>query len=315
MVRASVIVPARNAEATLGRCLACLARQRTEVAFETIVVDDGSDDATAAVAEAAEGPVRVLRQQAAGPAVARNRGVAESRGEVLAFCDADCYPAAGWLEAGLGALRAWDLVQGRVAPEPDVEIGPYDRSLWIESEVGLWETANLFVTRTFFDRAGGFEDWLRPVAGKAMAEDVWFGWRVKRLGARSAFCATALSHHAVFQRSPKNYVLERRRLRHFPEMVAKMPELRHAFLHRRLFLNRRTAAFDAAVASLGAAALARDPWPLLATLPYARILVRGARVRSQGRSPVEVAVVDALADLVGAAGLARGSLESGTPVL
>lgn len=313
MVRASVIVPARDAQATLGRTLACLARQRTEVGFETIVVDDGSDDATAAVAAAAEGRVRVLRQQATGPAAARNRGVAESRGEVLAFCDADCYPASGWLDAGVRALRSSDLVQGKVAPEPGVPIGPYDRSLWIESEVGLWETANLFVTRAFFDRAGGFEDWLHPVVGKAMAEDVWFGWRVKRLGARSSFSAAALAHHAVFRRSPREYVLERRRLRHFPEMVARMPELRSAFLHRRLFLNRRTAALDAAVVSLVAAALARRGWPLCAALPYAGIVSRHARGRS--RPVAEVAAVEILADLIGAAGLARGSVATRTPVL
>jgi len=313
VVRASVIIPARNAQATLGRTLACLAGQQTEVRFETIVVDDGSQDATAAVAEAAPGRVRVLRQRAEGPAAARNLGVAESRGEALAFCDADCYPEAGWLEAGVRALESFELVQGRVVPEPGVPLGPYDRSLWIESEVGLWETANLFVSRAFFDRAGGFEDWLRPVAGKAMAEDVWFGWRVKRLGARAGFCAEALAHHAVFPRSPKEYVLERRRLLHFPELVAKMPELRRTFLHRRLFLNERTAALDAALAALAVAALTRRPWPLMAALPYAGLVRR--RARGQARPVAEVAAVDVLADLVGAAGLARGSAASRTPVL
>lgn len=308
-----MIIPARNAEATLGRTLACLARQQTEVSFETIVVDDGSEDATAAVAEAACGQVRVLRQQAAGPAAARNRGVMESRGAALAFCDADCYPAAEWLEAGISALRACDLVQGKVVPEPDVPIGPYDRSLWIERDVGLWETANLFVSRAFFDRAGGFEDWLRPVAGKAMAEDVWFGWRVKRLGARSVFCVEALAHHAVFGRSPGEYLAERRRLRHFPEMVAKMPELRRTFLHRRLFLNERTAALDAALVALAAAALARRPLPLIAALPYAGLVSR--RARGQSRPVAEVAAVDVLADLTGVAGLVRGSVASRSPVL
>jgi len=313
MVRASVIIPAREAEATIGRTLACLAGQRTGVSFETIVVDDGSQDATAAIAEAAPGEVRVLRQEAEGAAAARNRGVAESRGEALAFCDADCYPTAGWLEAGMQALGSCDLVQGKVGPEPDVSIGPYDRSLWIESEVGLWETANLFVSREFFDGAGGFEDWLRLAGGRPMAEDVWFGWRVKRLGARSAFCAEALVHHAVFQRTPKEYVLERRRLRHFPPMVGKMPELRRAFLHRRLFLNERTAALDAALAGLAAAALARRPWPLIAAVPYAGVVRQGAR--GQSRPAAEVAAVHVLADLIGAAALARGGVASRTPVL
>ena len=307
MVRASVIIPARNAQATLGRTLACLAGQQTEVSFETIVVDDGSQDATAAVAEAAPGRVRVLRQRAEGPAAARNLGVAESGGSALAFCDADCYPAADWLEAGVRALESYDLVQGRVVPEPGVPIGPYDRSLWIESEVGLWETANLFVSRAFFDRAGGFEDWLRPVAGKAMAEDVWFGWRVSRLGLHAAFAEDALVHHAVFRRSAAEYVGERRRLRHFPEMARKMPELRSRLFFARIFLSRRSAAADAAALGTIAAAALGSPWPLLAATPYARMVGRG-----RGRRE---AAAEVLADLVGMGALARGSAEARRPLL
>src|SRR5581483_9459249 len=115
-----------------------------------------------------------------------------------------------------------------------VELGPFDRSLWIDHEVGLWETANLFVKRQLFDRVGGFEDWLAPVSGKALAEDVWLGWRIMRTGARSAFCEDALAYHAVFRRGAGDYIAERQRCIHFPEMAAKMPELREKFFYRRL---------------------------------------------------------------------------------
>jgi hypothetical protein len=83
--------------------------------------------------------------------------VAESSGTALAFCDADCYPTKGWLAAGVRALEHAELVQGKVVPEPEVAMGPFDRSLWVTSSVGLWETANLFVTRDLFERVGGFE--------------------------------------------------------------------------------------------------------------------------------------------------------------
>ena len=68
------------------------------------------------------------------------------------------------------------------------------------------------------------------------------GWRAKRLGARSAFSADAVTHHAVFPRRPRQYVAERSRRRHFPELVKLMPELRDAFLYRGLFLDARSAA-------------------------------------------------------------------------
>ncbi len=111
------------------------------------MVDDGSGDRTAAVAEAAPGPVTVLRQPPSGPAAARNLAVAHSSGRALAFCDADVFPTPGWLRAGVAALEGADLVQGHVLPDPEAALGPFDRTLWITSEVGLWETANLFATR------------------------------------------------------------------------------------------------------------------------------------------------------------------------
>ncbi|HMN59432.1 MAG TPA: glycosyltransferase family A protein, partial [Anaerolinea sp.] len=60
-----------------------------------IVVDDGSTDATSAVAESRG--VRVISQSNAGPAAARNRGADLATGEILAFTDADCIPTADWL--------------------------------------------------------------------------------------------------------------------------------------------------------------------------------------------------------------------------
>src|SRR5205823_9205883 len=128
-VQVTVVVPARDAEATLGRALDAIASQRLEEPWETIVVDDGSSDGTVAIAERAPGGVTVLRADAAGPAAARNRGADAARGDVLAFTDADCYPEPGWLAAGLRALESADLVQGAVEPDPSVRPMPLDRSI------------------------------------------------------------------------------------------------------------------------------------------------------------------------------------------
>jgi glycosyltransferase involved in cell wall biosynthesis len=319
MPTASVIVPARDAERTLTRTLQALAAQQSEFEFEVIVVDDGSRDGTAMLAErvaAAEGPrLSVIRQPARGPAAARNLGVAHARGERLAFCDADVYPVPGWLTAGLGALERADLVQGRVLPDPDAPLGPFDRTLWITSQVGLWETANLFVSRPAFERAGGFQEWLRPRRGKALAEDVWFGYRALRSGARPTYCAEALAHHAVFPRAWLDYAGERARLRFFPAMVGRMPELREAFLHHHLFLNPRTARLDLAVGAAAAALVRRSPVPLVAALPYLRELRRHAS-RAPGAGPPRAAVgaADVAADLVGLVALAAGSVRYGTLV-
>lgn len=313
MIEASVIVPARNAAATLPRTLEALANQDLEAPCEVIVVDDGSTDGTVELARSAPGPVTVLEQQAQGPAPARNLGVEHSTGRALAFCDADCFPTPGWLRAGIAALGSADLVQGHVLPDPSSSLGPFDRTLWITFEVGLYETASLFVTRGLFERTGGFEEWLKPEIGKALAEDVWFGWKARRLGARSAFCEEALAYHAVFPRDWREYVDERRRLRYFPAMAAKMPELRTHFLYRRVFLNRRSAALDLSLAGAAAAVLTRSPLPLFAAVPYAR-MVRERAARA-GPARHAVAAVDVAADLVGLASMVRGTLRYRSPLL
>jgi glycosyltransferase involved in cell wall biosynthesis len=313
VIEASVIVPARDAETTLPRTLDCLAKQDLARDYEVIVVDDGSRDRTVELARAASGPVRVLEQDSEGPAQARNLGVAESSGTVLAFCDADVFPTPAWLREGIRALESADLVQGQVHADPEARPGPFDRTLWITYEVGLWETANLFMRRETFDRAGGFEEWIVPEIGKAMFEDTWLGWRVRRLGSTSRFCPEALAYHAVFPRGWRDYVDEHRRLRYFPAAVAKIPELRRHFLVGGLFVTTRRAAFDAATAGTVAALALRSPLPLLAGVPYARMLFE--RGRGHGLARPKIAAADIAADATGLAALIRGSVRYRSPVL
>jgi cellulose synthase/poly-beta-1,6-N-acetylglucosamine synthase-like glycosyltransferase len=324
----SVIVPVRNAAPLLDRCLAALGRQDYDGDFEVIVVDDGSSDSSAAVAEAAAVRPRVVRLRGgAGPGVARAAGAAEARAPVLAFTDADCEPIPGWLRAGARALAGADLVQGRTLPPEGAQVGPYDRQLAVVAEWGLYESANLFVRRELYERAGGFDEGFEAPTesfslgrrhgqadSKHMGEDVSFGWRARRAGARTAFCDEALVYHAVFPRDAAGFLAERMRVRHFPAIARHVPELRDAFFWRRWFLSGRTAAFDAALAGAALAAWRRSPLPLAAALPYAR-KVKGDWRQWGPRRGVRVAAVYALADAVGFVSLVRGSARSRSLVL
>jgi glycosyltransferase involved in cell wall biosynthesis len=314
---ACVVVPARDARATIARCIRSLAAQRLDAGWEAVLVDDGSSDGTVELAEAAASDggldLRVIRQERAGPAAARNRGAAESAATALAFLDSDCFPAPGWLHAGLEALRAAELVQGRVTPDPGFVRGPFDRTLHVTGPSPLFESANLFVRRELFERVRGFEAWLDPEVGKAVAEDVWFGWRARRAGARIAFAPDALAHHAVFREGALAHVLERRRLAHFPALAAKVPELRDEFFFGRWFLTARSAAFDAAVAAVAAARVSHSPIPLAGAAPYAALLLREAA--TWRRLAPQVAAARLAADAVGFASLVRGSVRRRALVL
>jgi len=309
-VRLTVVIPARDAEATIGRTVAAAVAQELDDEFEVLVVDDGSRDATARVARDAGARV-VSNASALGPADARNAGVAAVDAPLIAFTDADCVPAPGWLHAGVAALERADLVQGRVEPEPGVPVGPFDHVIAVREDSGLYETANLFVRRDWFERVGGFRPFIDPAQGH-FGEDLVFGWAVRRAGGRSAFASEALVHHEVVKRPASVWIAERKRLRLFPEATRAVPELRSRWFLG-LFLSRRTAKFDLALAALIAAFITRRPLLVLLALPYARATLRTDQWRR--RWVLEQNVAHVAGDLVGLAALIAGSVKTRRVVL
>jgi GT2 family glycosyltransferase len=86
--RVSVIMPAYQAEATVGAAVSSVLWQ-SYGNVELVVVDDGSTDGTSAVVRGFGSRVRLIEQPHAGVVAARNRAMEESTGELLSFCDSD----------------------------------------------------------------------------------------------------------------------------------------------------------------------------------------------------------------------------------
>ena len=97
------MIPVFNGERFLAAAIQSVLDQSYRP-FELIVVDDGSTDSSAALARSFAG-ARVIEQEHAGPGAARNRGVAASSGEFLAFLDAHDELPADKLERQIGYLR------------------------------------------------------------------------------------------------------------------------------------------------------------------------------------------------------------------
>ncbi len=98
----SVYIPCYNAEKFLDRVIPALMAQ-THPITEVLIIDDGSIDATVAVARRYENttkyPIRVIQHDGnKGLGAARNTGVRESKTELIASLDADCAPRPDWLE-------------------------------------------------------------------------------------------------------------------------------------------------------------------------------------------------------------------------
>jgi glycosyltransferase involved in cell wall biosynthesis len=187
----SVVMPAYNAVPTVGAAVASVLWQNYEP-FELIVVDDGSTDATAAVAEAPGGPVRVVRQANKGVAAARNAGIREARGELITFCDADDFLFAQHLAAlvatyeqnvgGIATANSFWLLPGGIHHSKRRYKGGFPepaRQRIAILEQNFVSTLSLF-PRSLFDQIGPFDEqrhraedwdfWLRAIyAGKVVA--------------------------------------------------------------------------------------------------------------------------------------------------
>jgi glycosyltransferase involved in cell wall biosynthesis len=117
-VLVSVIVPMHNAERTLAACLDGLAAQdHPRADHEILLVDNGSTDASASIARRYPG-VTLLTEPKRGAYAARNHGLRQARGEVIAFTDPDCVPDRSWIREIAAALSdpRLELLCGRRLP-------------------------------------------------------------------------------------------------------------------------------------------------------------------------------------------------------
>lgn len=177
-VAISVVIPMRNAAQTVARQVESLLEQDCPEPWELIIVDNGSDDGSAAVAwrvvrthpwPAGLADVRIVNfVDRHGYASPRNHGASESSGALLAFCDADDHVAPGWLGALVDAVRSSaGLVGSRIVPleateeTPSVEVvdtsGPAPGPTM--HGVPVVHTGGVCFTRELFDRLGGFDEY------------------------------------------------------------------------------------------------------------------------------------------------------------
>lgn len=122
--RVSVVMPAHNAAATVGAALTGALTQ-THPNVEIVVVDDGSDDATATIAAAHGERVVLVRQDRAGVSAARNAGLAAATGSHVVLCDADDVLLPHHVARALATLdaappRSWVASQALVLDEQGI---------------------------------------------------------------------------------------------------------------------------------------------------------------------------------------------------
>lgn len=186
----SIVIPAYNSARHIPRLLESLfAQSYPQDRYEILLVDDGSTDTTASVAERAfagwRGRGRVIRKPNGGPASARNAGFRASSSDVIAFIDSDCVADPNWLASVTPMLT--EQAEGVGGPLRNVsppgwvsdylDACEFFRQRIRNGQVDYLLTANAAFRRDALARVGGFDE--RP---GVWAEDADLSFRLKQEG-------------------------------------------------------------------------------------------------------------------------------------
>lgn len=198
----TVVLPAFDAEATLGAQLAALHAQERSFDWEVLVCDNGSTDGTRDVVGAWATRLPGLRlvdaSRRRGAAAARNVGIEHARAERIAFCDADDVVGAGWAQAMHDALVLHPFVAGRLdgtmlndartLRSREVPQSDELKTSWLVPGAVHAGAGNLGIRRSVLDHVGGFCE-----AAPAL-EDTDLCWRVQLAGFPLVRAPQALVH-------------------------------------------------------------------------------------------------------------------------
>jgi GT2 family glycosyltransferase len=308
MTETSIVIPTRNRAARLHALLQSLAGQQAPT-FETVVVDDASDDNTQAVI--AEAGVRGIRLAAPmGPAGARNHGWRAARGGLVIFTDDDVVAQPGWLQALMDA-HARDpeaIVQGRTAPDPREahRLSAFSRSQQASGPGPWFQTCNIAYPRALLERLGGFDESFSDAPG----EDTDLGWRAVEQGTRVVYEPRALNWHAVHEPGALVLIRSTQKWRMTVRNVARHPQLRRA-LHRGVFWKRSHERLLIAAAGLVVARKA-PALALAAAVPYLALhrAEHGSYAGTAAALPAHLAL-----DAAEVVAMLRGSVAAGTLVI
>ncbi len=198
----SIVIVAPGPSGWLDESLTAIARLDGP-SWEVIVVLDEAPEANHPHAHA-----RYVASGNVGPADKRDLGAARARGEILAFIDADAYPARQWLTAAVARLRApevWAVGGPGVTPPggafaeqvsgwtyaAHIVSGPARHRYVVEAarDVDDYPSMNLIVRKSVFDAIGGFDSTFYP------GEDTKLCLEIVRRGGRIAYEPGAVAYH------------------------------------------------------------------------------------------------------------------------
>jgi glycosyltransferase involved in cell wall biosynthesis len=190
----SVIIPVYNAERHLASTLESVLAQDYRP-IEVLVIDDGSEDGSAEIARSFP-EVRYFHQHNQGPGVARNAGLENARGELIAFLDADDL----WIPSKLTIQVSYLLdhpetglvfARQRIHLDPGVAKPSWLKDELLASDSVGYGVGTLVARKTVFDQVGGFDPEF------VLAEDADWFLRAKDAGIPVGVVPDILLHQRI----------------------------------------------------------------------------------------------------------------------
>lgn len=234
----SVVIPSFNRANLLPRLVEALAAQ-SHPAVEVVFIDDGSTDETLSILEEACGERagwRVIQQQNAGPAAARNVGVGAATGDLIVFTDDDCVPHTRFIEEHVQSHVTRGkgyAVAGYTPWHPDLEVSPFMEmalrgALFAFNRIT--DPENLSFTCFYSANCSIWRDDLLSVEGfdetiRFYFEDTDLAYRLQEQGVRLVFNERAVAYHAEPVDLERFLKRQRAAGKSAVRMVAKHPHL------------------------------------------------------------------------------------------
>lgn len=217
----SVIIPHLNQPDFLRTCLESLAAQDWPAEQTEIIVVDNGSRALPDLAALGFPHVKLLTEATPGPGPARNRGIAGSSGELLAFIDADCRADPGWLSAAVAGLSAPDS-SGVVGGDVRIDVRDADRLTPLEAYESVFAyRQKLYISRDGFSGTGNLamrrevHDEVGPFGGIQTAEDIDWGRRAYAAGRAAAYRPDMIVYHPARTTTAELQAKWRRHVAHF----------------------------------------------------------------------------------------------------
>ena len=221
VTKVSVVVPTYNRPELAKKCLTALRSQDyPSDRMEVLLVDDGSEreigNELREFISAIDGDFKYLWGTHGGPGAARNRGIVEARGDIIAFVDDDCEQAVNWISRLVGHFNRPEIgvVYGRILP-----IGPHHPLAKVISNPNgeSYLTGNIAFRRETLEEVGYFDE----RAPSAVGEDYDIVFRVLDKGWGIDFAFDAVVYHWNQTPSRAEFIEELHRAWYFLDLCKR----------------------------------------------------------------------------------------------